>query len=279
MSKRPSKGVKQSKEKDKAPKPKKGVQRKAERSLEEEILRRYATKKGEPSPEKLTAPEVTLARETETPDEAVIRRQDAKFESENGESDRALREGEQLSETGSTGRNIVTENATVDVTQPEGGEAPMGPIETDVVLPASSEEVVATLRKLREDVGQISELSAEEGNIVGAFSIAFLKTMEPLTKTLTVDVSILPREMGPMEKANIIPKGELVVLFRDGRMVSMNLKDPENRDLLIKVVSNVVPKFNALITQRRSKIEERIAFLSDVTRELQTIADSLTTVG
>lgn len=279
MSKRPSKGVKQSKEKDKTPKPKKGVQRKAERSLEEEILRRYATKTVEPSPEKPIAPEVTLDRETETSAEAIIRRKDAEFEPANEKSDRAPGKGEQLSEKASTERIDVTVDATVDVAQPEGEEAPAASIEPSVVLPASSEEVVATLRKLREDVGQISELSAEEGNIVAAFSLAFLKTMEPLTKTLAVDISILPREMGAMEKANIIPKGELVVLFRDGRMVSVNLKDPENRDLLIIVVSNVVPKFNALIAQRRSKIEERIAFLSDITRELQTIADSLTTVG
>jgi hypothetical protein len=144
---------------------------------------------------------------------------------------------------------------------------------------ASSEEVVNTLRRLREDVGQISELSAEEGNIVEAFAFSFLKIMEPLTKTVSVDISILPREMGLVERANVIPQSELVILFGDGRMESFDLTAQENRDLLVAVISNAMPKFNGLIAQQRGKIEKRIAFLSDVTRELQTIADSLAMVG
>ena len=40
-------------------------------------------------------------------------------------------------------------------------------------------------------------------------------------------------------------------------------------------MSDVTPRFNALISERRSKIEKRITFLSGVTKELQSIADSL----
>ncbi len=152
------------------------------------------------------------------------------------------------------------------------------PMPSRPAAPVSAEEVIGTLRKLREDVGQISELSLEEGNIVEAFSLAFLQIMESLANTLSVDVSILPREMGVIEMANVVPKGELVTLFVDGRMESFDLKDPENRDLLVDVVSNVMPKFNALIAQRRIKMERRISFLSNVTKELQTIADSLARV-
>jgi hypothetical protein len=146
-------------------------------------------------------------------------------------------------------------------------------------IPASSEEVVNALRRLREDVGQVSELCAEEGNIVEAYALAFLKIMQPLTKTIPVDSSILPREMGLVERANVIPQSELVVLFNDGRMESFDLTAVENRDLLVAVVGNAMPRFNDLIAQQRSKIEKRIAFLSDVTRELQTIADSLAVVS
>jgi len=103
--------------------------------------------------------------------------------------------------------------------------------------------------------------------------------MQPLTKTINVDSSILPREMGLVERANVIPQSELVILFDDGRMESFDLTALENRDLLVAVIGNAMPRFNDLIAQQRSKIEKRIAFLSDVTRELQTIADSLAVVG
>jgi hypothetical protein len=142
-------------------------------------------------------------------------------------------------------------------------------------VPTSPDDVVETLRRLREDVGQISELSSEEGSIVAAFSLAFLKLMEPLTKALPVDAGVLPPELGTLEKANVLPKGDLVVLHRDGRMDSIDLGDTENRDLLVLVVSDAMPRFNQLIAQRRVKIENRINFLSSVTKELQSIADSL----
>ncbi|MCW3979592.1 MAG: hypothetical protein NWF12_07590, partial [Candidatus Bathyarchaeota archaeon] len=108
---------------------------------------------------------------------------------------------------------------------------------------------------------------------------SFLKLMESFAKTLPVDVSILPRRMGAIESANVIPEGELVVLFVDGRMESVDLTEPGNRDLLVDVLSDVMPKFNDLVTERRSKLERRITFLSDVTKELQTIADSLAVAG
>jgi hypothetical protein len=142
----------------------------------------------------------------------------------------------------------------------------------------SPEDVLATLKKLREDVGQIFEISAEEENVVIAFSLAFLRLMESLTRSLPVDVESLQGRLRNIERANILPKGELVVLFTDGRMVSMDLTKPENRDLLVDVVSNVMPKFDGLIGERRGRIEKRIAFLAEVTKELQNIADSVTDV-
>ncbi len=147
------------------------------------------------------------------------------------------------------------------------------------VSPASPEDVIATLKELREDVGQIYEISSEEENIVIAFSLAFLKLMESLTRSLPVDVEILQGQLRNAERANILPKGELVVLFRDGRMESVDLIKPENRDLLVDVVSDVMPKFNDLIGERRGRIEKRISFLADVTKELQNIADSVTAVS
>ena len=136
-----------------------------------------------------------------------------------------------------------------------------------------------TLKKLREDVGQIFEISSEEENVVVAFSLAFLKLMETLARSLPVDVEALHGYLRNAERANVLPKGELVVLYRDGRMESMDLTRPENRDLLVDVVSDVMPKFNALIGERRSRIEKRISFLADVTKELQNIADSVGAVS
>lgn len=143
----------------------------------------------------------------------------------------------------------------------------------------TEEMVVNTLKRLKEDVGQISELNSEEENVVSVFSLTFLRLLEPLTKALPVDVAVLPNGLESVAKANVLPKGDLVVLFTDGRMESIDLTENENRDLLVTVISDVMPRLNDLISQRREKIERRITFLTEVTKELQTIVDSITITG
>ena len=144
--------------------------------------------------------------------------------------------------------------------------------------PPSMKETIDVLRMVREDVGQICELSSEERKLVEAFSLALLKLMQPLAKTIPVEPSALPEEMGDIESANIVPRGELIVQYPDGRMESIDLSDDANRDLLIDVVRDVIPKFKVLFSGLRAKIETRMGFLASVTRELQNIAEAFSSI-
>lgn len=241
-------------------------------SPEEETLQGYAPTEDEPDPEPETDATPLDEEVVEMPDLVEVAptiNGDAADPSGEAEADEPLEEdfaGEDTSEE-------YTSSDSEGMPQSGAQGAPTR------VTPTSTDEVITKLKRLREDVGQISELSSEEGGIVGAFSSSFLKLMESFAKTLPVDVSILPRRLGAIESANVIPKGELVLLFEDGRMESVDLTETENRDLLVSVLSDVMPKFNDLVTERRGKLERRITFLSDVTKELQTIADSLAAAG
>lgn len=162
-----------------------------------------------------------------------------------------------------------TSNVQVDVTrQADGGRT------SSEGASASQEELIRALRMVREDVGQICELSAEEGKIVEAFSLALLRLMKPLAKAIPVDTSALPRELGDIKSANIIPEGDLIVLYGDGSMEAIDLRDEANRDLLLEIIRNVMPKFNGLIAERRAKIEGRMGLLASITGELQNIAEA-----
>ncbi len=102
--------------------------------------------------------------------------------------------------------------------------------------------------------------------------------MQPLAKTIPVDPSALPEEMGDVESANIVPRGELIVLYPDGRMESIDLSDDVNRDLLIDVIRDVMPKFKVLFSELRDKIETRMGFLASITGELQNIAEAFSSI-
>ncbi|MFQ6054143.1 MAG: hypothetical protein ACE5OO_07970, partial [Candidatus Bathyarchaeia archaeon] len=119
---------------------------------------------------------------------------------------------------------------------PQPVDAGLGPPPSSTM---SLEEIVDTLRRVREDVGQISELSSEEGKMVEAFSLALLNLMQPLAKAIPVDPSALPGEMGDVERANIVPRGELMVLYGDGEMEAIDLREKANRDLLVEVIRDV----------------------------------------
>ena len=137
------------------------------------------------------------------------------------------------------------------------------------------ERVITALRTVRDNVGQTCELIVEEDKIVGAFSQALYNMMLPLTKTIPVDPSSLPVEMSDVKSANVIPEGKLLIRREDGRMESINLTDKANRDLLIEVIKDVMPKFSALVSEQRQRVERRMSLLASITKELQNIAEAL----
>lgn len=213
---------------------------------------------------------------SETEEEEVIEQGSIILEQEAGslmpEEDVAFEQGVEISEGQEEEKERMNELTMTSVVE----TASQGLVDIRSMSGASSitDEVIGVMRRLREEVIHITDLSAEEGNIVEAFSASFLSLMSPLTNTLPVDISILPVEMGEIEKANIMPKGELALLYRDGRMDSIDLKNPENRDLLVEVVRDVMPRFGTFLTRMRERIERRITFFSEVTRELQSLEES-----
>ncbi|MBT0160647.1 hypothetical protein G4O51_11775 [Candidatus Bathyarchaeota archaeon A05DMB-2] len=143
--------------------------------------------------------------------------------------------------------------------------------------PASKEqitiqELIDALNTVADDVGQISELTSEEALLVSEFFASLLKLMQSWVSAISISPSALPPEMANVAQANVDPTGHLAVLFRDGRFKLMDLSEPKNRDLLIAVIRDMVPKFKQFSASQKRKIENRIQFLSQITKEIQRIA-------
>jgi hypothetical protein len=141
--------------------------------------------------------------------------------------------------------------------------------------PASAQELVESLKSVADDIGQISELSSEEKNLVAQFFTSLLKLMRPLATAMTVNVSALSQNASFATEAYLDPTGHLAIMFQDGHMELKSLEDERNRDLMVAVVEDVVPKFKSLTAAQRRKIETRIKFMSTVTKEVQKISETL----
>jgi hypothetical protein len=140
------------------------------------------------------------------------------------------------------------------------------------------QEIVESLKGAADDIGQISELSTEEKLIVAQFFNSLLKLMKPLSSAIPVSTSALPIEIGNLSQAHIDPTGRLALSFEDGHFELKDLNEDRNRDLMIAVVGDVMPKFRGLTSAAKRRIENRIKFLSTVTKEMQKSSDALSAV-
>ena len=136
----------------------------------------------------------------------------------------------------------------------------------------SLDELISSMKSLQDDVGQISELSSEEKRVVDVFFDSFLKLMKPLAKTISVSPDALPADVGRVVQANVDPKGNLMLLYEDGQVDIRSLAETSERELMIAVLADAMPKFKQLTGAQRRKIEDRMKFLSSVTQEMQKIS-------
>lgn len=134
------------------------------------------------------------------------------------------------------------------------------------------QKLYEALKSMADDVGQISELAAEEELLVTEFFKSLFKLMHPLTPSMPVSTSALPVELGNVLQAHIDPTGHLALVYEDGHLELKDLKEECNRDLMILVVQDVMPKFKNFTSVQKRKIESRIKFLSAVTKEVQKIS-------
>jgi len=139
----------------------------------------------------------------------------------------------------------------------------------------SIQELVESLKSIADDIGQISELSSEERVLVSQFFMSFLKLMKPLTTSIAVNQQVLPSQINDVVQTHVDPTGHLALLFSDGHLELKDLSEEKNRDLMIGVISDIVPKFKNLTAYQKRKIENRIKMLSSVTKEIQKSAEAL----
>jgi hypothetical protein len=141
------------------------------------------------------------------------------------------------------------------------------------------QELLDSLKSVQDDIGQICELMSEEKVLVSEFFESFLKLVQPIATTLPVSTSTLPRDMGDVAQALVDPLGNLVLLYQDGYAKIENLREEKHRDLMVAIVKDTTPKIKLLINAHRQKVEERMKFLSSVTKEMQKVSRAFSAAG
>jgi hypothetical protein len=136
-------------------------------------------------------------------------------------------------------------------------------------------EVMEAFKSTADDIGQISELSSEEKILITQFFTALFKLMAPLTPSIAVNQQALPDEYAGVTTAHVDPTGHLVLQYNDGHVELKDLSEEKNRELMSIVIADILPKFKTLTAQQKRKLENRIKFISTVTKEIQKSSEAL----
>jgi hypothetical protein len=110
----------------------------------------------------------------------------------------------------------------------------------------SIEEIADAFETVAADIQKISQLTNQEKSVVTLFLKSLRSNMEPWTSSIAVSTSIIPIDLGLVEQAFIHPTGHLTLTFLDGRHEVLDLSEAKYRDLMMAVIDDVVPKFEAL---------------------------------
>ncbi len=136
-------------------------------------------------------------------------------------------------------------------------------------------ELVDSLKSIAEDIGQIAELTSEEKSLTKELFSSLSVFMQPLAATVPVAPEAFPAEIGEIAQAYVDSSGHLIILHQDKHVELIDLTAEQNRDTMVAVMKDILPKFKELTAGRRQKIESRTAFLSEVTKEMQKISNAI----
>ncbi|MCW4035509.1 MAG: hypothetical protein NWF03_09120, partial [Candidatus Bathyarchaeota archaeon] len=119
--------------------------------------------------------------------------------------------------------------------------------ETTDQKPFTTEEVMKSLKRVGDDVNKIVKLHSEEKALVTEF-LAVLKQVPQQMFSVTVSTSQLPLGMRGFTQARIDSAGHLILTSDDGQLQVMDLSETKNRNLMMAVVGEIVPKFKDFAT-------------------------------
>ena len=126
----------------------------------------------------------------------------------------------------------------------------------------SVEEIAESFEFIGEDIAQIGKLNVEERLLVEHFLATLKKHMEPLTSSIAVSTSVLPFELGVVTQAQLDPTGHLTLTLECAEQEVLDLREPKNRDIMMAVIGDFMPKFQDLISQTASEKLQRLSVQS-----------------
>lgn len=136
--------------------------------------------------------------------------------------------------------------------------------------PTKDVDVVQTLKSIAEESLQISELSEMEKTYSGEVVTLFRHLIEPLNSTFHIKPTSLSKSDSSIQDVVLTPQGTVCVMHSHGTINSRPLEG-FSTEILLRIVSEVVPEAKKILVEKRQKITGRVGTLEKITKEFRKL--------
>jgi hypothetical protein len=131
-------------------------------------------------------------------------------------------------------------------------------------------EITNSIKSLQEESQQISELFEMERSYSTEVSNQLKQIIMPLNASYHIKPESISKNDSSITDAVLTPQGVVCVFYNSGNVVSRPLESIMS-EVLIRVLSEVIPEAKALMNERRQKLSGRVMTLEKLSKEMRKV--------
>ncbi|HVB11760.1 MAG TPA: hypothetical protein VNE86_01405 [Nitrososphaerales archaeon] len=131
-------------------------------------------------------------------------------------------------------------------------------------------EISNSIKSLQEESQQISELAEMEKTYSLEVSNQLKQLIMPLNASYHIKPQSVSKNDSSISDAVLTPQGVVCVFYSSGTVVSRPLESIAS-EVLIKILSEVIPDVKALMYERRQKLSGRVMTLEKLSKEMRKV--------
>jgi hypothetical protein len=134
-------------------------------------------------------------------------------------------------------------------------------------------EITNSIRSLQEETQQISELVEMERSYAAEVSNQLKQIIMPLNSSYHIKPESISKNDSSISDAVLTPQGVVCVFYTSGNVVSRPLESITS-EVLIRILSEVIPEAKILMNERRQKLSGRVMMLEKLSKEMRKVPTS-----
>ena len=134
-------------------------------------------------------------------------------------------------------------------------------------------EITASIKSLQEETQQISELVEMERSYSADVSNQLKQIILPLNSSYHIKPESISKNDSSISDAVLTPQGVVCVFYTSGNVVSRPLESITS-EVLIRILSEVIPEAKILMNERRQKLSGRVMMLEKLSKEMRKVPNA-----